>query len=66
MKIGDKIILEVHGAGVVSEEEGIIEDIDDISLTLEDDDKVFTKRRDGLYKYDDSFFGFRFIIKEKR
>lgn len=68
MKKGDKVILIIHGAGQVSEEEGHkISCIDDKKLELYGQNKVFYKEKDGIYrtkKSDDPFFGFLFEIKE--
>lgn len=70
MKVGDEIILIIHGAGLVSEEEGNrIESIDDEKLTIEEQDKVFYKEKDGIYRTrqsDDPYFGFWFEIKEMK
>jgi len=65
MKIGDKVIVIIHGAGLTSEEEEYtIDEIDDKSLRLEESDKVFYKtKEEGKYITRMSSFGFWFEIK---
>jgi len=66
MKVGDKVVLIIHGAGVVSKEDGyIIEGISDKILTLENEDKVFYKKKDGSYRTEKGFGNFWFEIKGK-
>ena len=64
MKIGDKVTLIIHGVGLVSEETGIIEEIDDEKLTLEDQDKIFYKNKNEIYRTKVGAFRFWFEIKE--
>ena len=64
MKIGDKVTVRVFGAGVFSDEDWhIIEEIDDISLKVEDLDYIFVKNIKGDYITATSTFGFWFKVK---
>ncbi len=65
MKVGDKVTILVHGAGVTSEEEYIIEEIDDEKLKLEDLSDIFYKYGKGNYCTEVSSFGFWFEVKEE-
>jgi len=64
MKIGDKLIMYFHGAGVVSEEECVILSFDDKTITISDgeDGKKF-HRKTGKCLGDDNFGGFYRTIK---
>ncbi len=63
MKVGDKVTVLVHGAGVTSEEEHYIEKIDDENLEVEDLSDIFYKDSKGNYRTHISPFGFCFEIK---
>ena len=65
MKVRDKVLVLVHGAGVTSEEEHVIEEIDDQFIKVEDISDIFYKNKDGNYKTirSSSLFGFWFEIK---
>ena len=65
MKKGDKVILLIHGAGVTSKEKAIIKSIDEKSLTLEEQDRIYYKDENGIYKTEMGFAGFWFEIKNK-
>jgi len=64
MKVGDKVVLYVHGAGVVSQEFDYIEEISDEHLKLEDADRIYHKQKDGSYKTDVGFGGFWFKVNK--
>ncbi len=65
MKVGDEVLLIIHGAGLVSEETGnIIESIDDKKLTLEDQDKIFYKNSKGIYVTEVGFMNFWYEVLE--
>ena len=64
MKIGDKVTVIVHGAGVTSEEDyHTIEEIDEKTLKVEYLEDTFYKTKKGNYKTERSLFGFQFEIK---
>lgn len=63
MKIGDKVVVIVHGAGVISEENHIVYGINDETLEVEEIDDIFYKDNKGNYKTEKSMFGFWFEIE---